>query len=355
MWALLTEDTHALIISSFVRGASSADLARAAMVDRMWLLSMRQERQQRTTQWRGGLFAHAVKDELLYVYDPNADDSSDDEDGVDGASPRALAEHVLARACKKGDIALVEQQLAGGVQPDFLYESEQPDFILETTPLFLAVQGGHAECVRLLLDARATILNGGWEPDDHTSLFCAAIWLGHIDVVRVLTEFGVPRYGRSFIAMNEDGIECDAESVAHVARGVCSKERQQQIYEFLVETRKFNARAGDPAVYTRLQVEEHLDILVNGSQEEQQHAIYVLEFLAMERERDEDLGGFAAVRELALPAIGKTPFQVRSSALAKERLAELRALLEADVRWVDGTSGTMKLACGFEVDPEFCR
>ena len=49
--------------------------------------------------------------------------------------------------------------------------------------------------------------------------------------------------------------------------------------EFLVATRKFNPRAGDPAVYIPLQAEENMARLMEGSEEEQLEGVQALDFI----------------------------------------------------------------------------
>ena len=299
LWALLAEDERAHVISCFLQSALSLDLERAAMLDRQWAAGVRQEHERRTTRWRGGLLdSDRVEDESLYV------GATDDEDDAEESRPPATAaKRILAKACDDGNVALVKMQLADGVPVDFFYGFYE-------TPLCRAVERGHAECARLLLEARAAILNGGWEPQDYTSLYCAAIWMGHLDVVRVLTEFGVPRWGHTFTVVESEGEEWDAEAEATGPCSTCSPERQQQIKEFLVATRKCNPWANDPEIYTSLQAEEQVKILLHGSKAEQRRAIKVLRFLCYGRVRDygTDLNSptrvAASVKLRALDALG---------------------------------------------------
>ena len=55
---------------------------------------------------------------------------------------------------------------------------------------------------------------------------------------------------------------------------------KQEIREFLVATRKFNPRGGDPAVYIRLQAEDNMALLMEGSEEQQLRGARGLDFLA---------------------------------------------------------------------------
>ena len=166
---------------------------------------------------------------------------------------------ILIRACDSGDLEVVQRQIAKGVPVDFTSCLD--------TPLYRAVSNGHSTCVRALLAARASLLDVCGE-DRTAGIFSLALYKGHLNVVKVLTEFGVPRWGRTFCD------ECDGELWAAEYCG----ELTQEIREFLVATRKFNPRAGDPAVYIPLQVEEKMVLLMEGSEEQQLEAVRALDF-----------------------------------------------------------------------------
>jgi ankyrin repeat protein len=58
------------------------------------------------------------------------------------------------------------------------------------SPLWLAAHHGHAECVKLLLNAKA---NPAWEDDDGTTaLHECARWWGHEDITQMLIDGGAP-------------------------------------------------------------------------------------------------------------------------------------------------------------------
>ena len=176
-------------------------------------------------------------------------------------TPAELESVILIRACDSGDLEVVQRQIAKGVPVDFTSFYE--------TPLYRAVDNGHSTCVRALLVARASILDVcdgmGWG----AGIFSTALHKGHLNVVKVLTEFGVPRWGRTF----------DMENMGLWAAEYCG-DVKQEIMEFLVATRKFNPRAGDPAVYIPLQAEENMARLMEGSEEEQLDRARALEFMA---------------------------------------------------------------------------
>ena len=139
LWVLLSEDERAHVYSWLIKTASAVDLAKVASLSHKCLVDARQERERRTTRWRGGLLENErVKDESLEVGDAN--------------DPATVAKRVLAKACDDGDIALVKKQLADGVPVDFFSGP------MGETPLCRTVERGHAECARLLLEARAAIL-----------------------------------------------------------------------------------------------------------------------------------------------------------------------------------------------------
>ena len=215
-------------------------------------------------------------------------DDGEDEDGNDLVVPAMVVrQRALAEACKRGDIECVQQQIAMQVPVDFYYSCD--------TPLKLAVDRGHAPCVRALLQANASLLD---DVDNDRTLYAQALqgasrsfgpglevthpsiraeydtnpdypnWEGSLEVVKALTEFGVPRWGPSFDKAG-DGELWAAEYCGNL---------QEEIHEFLVATRKFNPRAGDPEVYIRLQAEENMTLLADGS-DDQLTAVRGLNFL----------------------------------------------------------------------------
>ena len=172
---------------------------------------------------------------------------------------------ILIRACDSGDLEVVQRQIAKGVPVDFTSCLD--------TPLYRAVSNGHSTCVRALLAARASLLDVCQE-DRGAGIFSLALYKGYLDVVKVLTEFGVPRWGRTF---DDDRTTCPAGELW--AAEYCG-ELTQEIREFLVATRKFNPRAGDPVVYIRLQAEENMALLTEGNEEQQLEGVRALGFLA---------------------------------------------------------------------------
>ena len=179
------------------------------------------------------------------MHQDDKDDVDEDEDDM----------HALALACTSGDLQMVHELIGKRTPLDFFFD--------DVTPLRLAVEGGHAGCVRALLQAGARCIDTFYADNDST-LYENALWNGRLEVVMALTEFGVPRWGRSmshchletFYGMPTAEIEALGFGRPLDPSSMPSAERQQQIHEFLVATRKFNARAGDPNVYIGLQVLE---------------------------------------------------------------------------------------------------
>ena len=260
LWAALPNELRQLVVLAFVREATSADLALVAPLSPAFLTAVRDERERRTTAWRGGPWDYGSIDPT-----PNVEivacwqDKLDDHDPP--LTPADLERLILVRACDSGDLEVVQRQIAKGVPVDFT------SFL--DTPLYRAVDNGHSTCVRALLVARASLLDV-CEADRGAGIFSTALFKGHLHVVKVLTEFGVPRWGRTFET------ECGGELWAAEYCG----EVKQEIMEFLVATRKFNPRAGDPAVYIPLQAEENMARLMEGSEQEQLEGVQALDFMA---------------------------------------------------------------------------
>ena len=258
MWAALPDELRQLVVAAFVRDATSSDLARAAPLSPAFLTAVRDEREQRTTPWRGGVWSECGEPPTPNV---EIDPCWHLDDHDQPLTPADLERLIHIRACDSGDLEVVQRQIAKGVPVDFTS--------CLATPLYRAVSNGHSTCVRALLMARASLLDV-CEEDRGAGIFSLALYKGHLNVVKVLTEFGVPRWGRTF------DNECDGELWAAEYCG----ELTQEIWEFLVATRKFNPRAGDPAVYIPLQVEEKTVLLMEGNEEQQLEAVRALDFLA---------------------------------------------------------------------------
>ncbi|KAE8600758.1 hypothetical protein XENTR_v10013399 [Xenopus tropicalis] len=93
-------------------------------------------------------------------------------------------ETALHLAAKSGSVRCVQLLLQAGADPNEVTNEE-------TTPLFLAVEGGHKEVVELLLKNKANI-NGphscsGWNPLHQASL------MGRTDIILLLLENGVDK------------------------------------------------------------------------------------------------------------------------------------------------------------------
>ena len=301
LWASLPEEELRQFVldaymEKFLKIATSYELARAAVLGHAWLTAVRRERERRTPTWRLGPYVLCTCSNWctceaggkLDVSEAEYDDG-EDEDGNDLVVPAMVVrQRALAEACKRGDIECVQQQIAMQVPVDFYYSCD--------TPLKLAVGRGHASCVRALLQAGASLLD---DVDDGRTLYVQALqgasrsyglgstaatlssikarhdtnpdypkWEGSLEVVKALTEFGVPRWGPSF-DKGGDGELWAAEYCGNL---------HDEIREFLVATRKFNPRAGDPEVYIRLQAEENVTLLAKGS-DDQLTAIRGLNFL----------------------------------------------------------------------------
>ena len=317
LWASLPNELRQLVVVAYVSIATSYELALAAPLDLAFLIAVRDERERRTTPWRGG---------------PCFDDSGSQDVPNDRAwqyyfqdeqpaSPAEVERHTLARACDSGDLEVVRQQIAEGVVLDFFNNSN--------TPLYLAVRKGHTTCVRALLVARASLL------DVHGAdgLYHGALLKGNLDVVKVLTEFGMPRWGRSFALPSV----YESDGAQMWAAEYCG-DLQEQVREFLVATRKFNPRAGDPKVYLRLQAMEQIEqiqlpmVQSEGSdgQLRPRRAMGGLRFLAgcgNQREEYEDYNldesGYETVR-LLLPVLRVV---AQSNSLHEKVLAELHELI----------------------------
>ena len=272
LWASLPDELRELVVIAYVRDvATSYDLALVAPLSSAFLTAVRGERERRSTPWRGGPWSGFGPNPLTSPErsdDPHWDDKLE-VFGPGGylppLTPAELERRILARACDSGDLEVVQRQIAKGTAVDFTSCYD--------TPLYLAVNNGHPTCVRALLVARASLLDVCGE-DRGAGIFSLALFKGHLDVVKVLTEFGMPRWGRSFI---DDG---DGELWAAEYCG----ELKQEIQEFLVATRKYNPRAGDPEVYIRLQAEDKMALLMEGSVEQQLEGARGLNFLACTHE-----------------------------------------------------------------------
>ena len=258
LWAAIPDELRQLVVATFVRDATSSDLALVAPLSPAFLTAVRDERERRTPPWRGGPWGWGLDNPTPDAeIDPCWMVELDDQ----YAKSAELESLILIRACDSGDLEVVQRQIAKGVPVDF-------SSCLET-PLYRAVLNGHSTCVRALLAARASLLDV-CEADRGAGIFSTALFKGHLNVVKVLTEFGVPRWGRTFET------ECGGELWAAEHCG----DVKQEIKEFLVATRKFNPRAGDPAVYIPLQAEENMARLMEGSEQEQLDGVRALDFLA---------------------------------------------------------------------------
>ena len=262
LWAALPDELRQLVVAAFVRDATSSDLVRVAPLSPAFLTAVRDERERRTTTWRGGPWSGfgepPTKLDSELDMSPLWQDELDDHDPP--LTPAELERLILIRACDSGDLEVVQRQIAKGVPVDFTSCCD--------TPLYRAVDNGHSTCVRALLVARASLLDVCGE-EQGAGIFSLALFKGHLNVVKVLTEFGVPRWGRTF----------DTAYGELWAAEYCG-DVKQEIEEFLVATRKFNPRAGDPAMYIRLQAEENMALLMEGSEEEQLEGVRALDFLA---------------------------------------------------------------------------
>ena len=267
LWGSLPNELRQLVAAAYARIITSYELALAAPLDHAFLTAVREERERRTTPWRGGpCFDDSDSDRCDFPNDRAWKYYFEDEQP---ASSAEVERHTLARACDSGDLEVVRQQIAKGVVLDFFNDLD--------TPLLLAVQNGHATCVRALLVARASLLEVPCWDGDNAGLYYRALLKGNLDVVKVLTEFGMPRWGRSFALL---GNECE---VAELWAAEYCGHLQEEVREFLVATRKFNPRAGDPKVYLPLQAMEQVEqiqLLAEGNDYEQSMAIQGLAFLA---------------------------------------------------------------------------
>ena len=347
LWASLPNELRQLVVVAYVSIATSYELALAAPIDHAFLIAVRDERERRTTPWRGGTCSNDVNRSDVpndrswqYYFGPFQDGQP--------ASPAEVERHTLARACDSGDLEVVRQQIAKGVVLDFFNDLD--------TPLLLAVQNGHATCVRALLVARASLLEVPCWDGDNAGLYYRALLKGNLDVVKVLTEFGMPRWGRSFALL---GNECE---VAELWAAEYCGHLQEEVREFLVATRKFNPRAGDPKVYLRLQAMEQIEqIQLPMEQSEGNHeqlcprrAIRGLRFLAgcgnlsghfdfqgtQYVDYDLDESGYEAVRSL-LPVLRVI---AQSCSLQEKVPAELHELINDVERLPDEKLADERLA-----------
>ena len=99
----------------------------------------------------------------------------------------------LLVAAAGGDVAVVRDLLAEGVDPDARGPAEQ-------TALMLAAGGGHSDVVKLLLERGAN--PNAWDADEDTALGAYAAANGHTDIVRLLIEAGA-----SPLAANREGMD----------------------------------------------------------------------------------------------------------------------------------------------------
>ena len=267
LWASLPDELRQLVVVAYVRDATSYDLALVAPLSPAFLTAVRDARERRTTPWWGGPWhGFGPNPNLSAPVNERGFWNQPEDHYLDPPlTPAELDRRILARACDSGDLEVVQRQIAKGTALDFTSCYD--------TPLYLAVGNGHPTCVRALLVARASLLDVCGE-DRGAGIFSLALYKGHLDVVKVLTEFGVPRWGRAF---TDDG---DGELWAAEYCGIPDGPLTQEIEEFLVATRKYNPRAGDPDAYIRLQAEDKLALLMDGSEEQQLDGVRGLDFLA---------------------------------------------------------------------------
>ena len=304
LWTLLGDDERAHILTS----ATVQELARAAQLNRAWLNAVREERERRMPEWRH------TWDSLQY----NFDDYEDIEDIL----PTVVMP--MAAAAARGDNRVLQSQIESGINVDFY------DYRLKRSPLMTAVRNGHAACVRALLLAGARLDSVGGEP----FIFELAIQHGRLEVVQLLTELGMPRWGKCFSCVDDvalygvpsaEAMAADAYTFGPSGEGPkCTSEQLHQIHEFLVSTRKFNPRAGDPVVYTRLMVKEQAQLLAIGNEEEQRAAVRTLNALCLDLR---DHGAIDAMHECAHDTLTTLAHEPESR-LRQEALDTLEWLTE---------------------------
>ena len=344
LWATLPDELRQLVISAYVREAAFYDLALGAPISPAFLTAVRGERERRTTPWWGGPWTgFGVNPNTSAPVDDRGhwDDKPEDDSWM-YPHPLTAAEsdrRILARACDSGDLEGVQRQIAKGTALDFTSASD--------TPLYLAVYKGHPTCVRALLVARASLLDVCGE-ERGAGIFSLALFKGNLDVVKVLTEFGMPRWGRSFDD-NGDGDCGELWAAEYCGSGHGqSPQLQQEIEEFLVATRKYNPRAGDPEVYIRLQAEEKMALLMEGSEEQQLDGVLGLDFLAWShnayaiKDYHHDLF-IRATRDL-LPSLRTA---VKSNRFEGKVLAAVLALIQhLNLLWDENEQTTVSAARG---------
>ena len=104
---------------------------------------------------------------------------------------------ILGQLCMKGDVQALrsfllqeeeeEQQDALDLTAAVSW-MDQDDKALESPPLFICIDYGHIECVRLLLDIKTDLVNTADE-NDYTPAQWAA-WKGHVEILQLLINRG---------------------------------------------------------------------------------------------------------------------------------------------------------------------
>lgn len=235
--------------------------------------------------------------------------------GMDPNACDATGGSLLAHAAAQGRVDAVERLLAAGAVPDA--------FGVEPSPLVLAAEGGHAEVVRLLLEAGAELGGEEWWEDGELALW-SAVAQGHVAVAGLLVEAGAfDRLVREWI-----------EALIEAAMGLRGK-RKSQLVELLGLALARRAEGGNmPAVAPRL-----LSRLVRGLSKHPQHAEILRrhsdELKALE---EEVINLYAEEREFekALDLVRRAPPAVRSRlatavlpwAVQQPRIDEAEWLLE---------------------------
>ena len=123
MWAALPDELRQLVVAAFVRYATSSDLARAAPLSPAFLTAVRDEREQRTTPWRGGVWSECGEPPTPNV---EIDPCWHLDDHDQPLTPADLERLIHIRACDSGDLEVVQRQIAKGVPVDFTSFYETP-------------------------------------------------------------------------------------------------------------------------------------------------------------------------------------------------------------------------------------
>ena len=210
-WAIFSADERAMVFDA----CAAAGLGLAACVSSEWHDGIRAARERRTPQWR------LVDDHADVVLDAD-----------EGHGPLCRAS--LARACCNGDVESLREHLAAGIPCDgFMYKKESPSGLFHTgpnPPLHFAIQGMHVACVRELLAAGATMLhfddygNGAYG----NGLMCSACKNKagsprSLDMVKMLTELGVPRWGPLFCRDEYSGYHSSTAEVEARQMGILTR------------------------------------------------------------------------------------------------------------------------------------